>query len=346
MQSDKYYTLELIKQISGQQNVLTIPRVYLDMLDGDIKTALFLSQVIYWSDKGGRGDGWFYKTDKEWKDELSLSEYECKKARDKLSQEGVLLLDKKKANGVPTMHYKVDWDNLSKWVIKKFSNREEMVDEKDSVSEKFEEGSLKNSETRSQKTPKSLTEITNIDYYKEKNKDTDFPSNIPKGNKLFDLPSKPTNTLNPLKVLEALKGKSKLTKKLQFVVSGELGPEHLNDLDLCFYFAQKHKEIVGYEIPYQKEQHMATWRGKYELTVTEAFNLLPKIAETFRKICEEDKRKKSEWFLKIGWFIFDSPSDDIVRVMNKVKPKVNEKYVTKEEEVVPNRPHEIVDEIF
>lgn len=340
MSHEKDVTIEFVKRVSGQQAVLTIPKLYLDMLEGDIKTALFLSQVVYWSDKGKREDGWFYKTDKEWCEELTLSEYECKKARDKLVGFGVLKVDKKKANGVPTMHYKVEWSNLSKWVSEKFNNRMFSVPDEDSDSKNLGNGNLKNSGTGSQEISESLTKTTNKDYDKEKDIKT-----MPKSKSLFDIASK--SSLPPQKVLQALKGKNYLVRKIQFVESGELPEEELTVLDLCFYFAQRHKEIIGYEIPYQKEQYMAQFLDKYSLTIQSAYEIIPAMLNAFKQICQEDNRKKSEWYLKIGWLIYDAPSDT-ARVMSKVKPKVNEKY-TQAETLSPDSAstdHRIVDEIF
>lgn len=342
MHHKKDMTVELIKRISGQQAVLTIPKVYLDMLDGDIKTSLFLSQVIYWSDKGSRTDGWFYKSDKEWCHELSLSEYECKKSRDKLSSLGLLIVEKKKANGVPTMHYKIQWDNLSKWVSEKFNNRQDSVFPENSVSENFGEGDPKNSETHSLKTPESLTEITNRDYDKEKDiKDSLKSTGVTKP--LFDMPAS-IKKESPSNLLASLKGKAKHAKKIQLVAEGDLSPTQLDDLDICFYFAQKHKEILGYEVPYQKEQYMSQFRDNYSLSIGEAYTIVPAVLAEFRKMCEQEKRRKADWSLKIGWLIYDAPSD-VARIMDKVKPKVNEKYLAKDEPTVSN-PHRIVDEIF
>lgn len=165
--------------------------------------------------------------------------------------------------------------------------------------------------------------INTKNIYKQK------PSNIDNQKSLFNLKSEETK-ISPKQVLKSLKGKHLIARKIQFVLEGELSHSVLTDLDLCFYFATKHKEFVGYDIPYQKHQYMETWRNKYNLSIKEAFELLPEIAKAFRQLCEYEKRKKSQWCLKIGWFIFDAPSD-ISRIMDKVKPKVNTKYVEKEQ---------------
>jgi hypothetical protein len=99
----------LIKSMSGQNNILTIPRIYID-ITGDIKSALFLSQCVYWSDKTGRDDGYFYKSTNEWSEELGLSKREIENARKKL----VKFITTKilRANGSPTVHYMVNIGRL------------------------------------------------------------------------------------------------------------------------------------------------------------------------------------------------------------------------------------------
>lgn len=96
-----------IESFTGHKNVITLNVVYVDFVD-DLETGLFLSQLIYWSDKGGRKDGFIFKTDKEWHEELRLSRYSVRKARKKLEGMGILETKVKKANGNPTVHYKLD----------------------------------------------------------------------------------------------------------------------------------------------------------------------------------------------------------------------------------------------
>ena len=55
----------LIINFSGKDNVIPIPVIYIKLL-GDYHVAAFLNQVVYWSDKTKRTDGYFYKTHKEW----------------------------------------------------------------------------------------------------------------------------------------------------------------------------------------------------------------------------------------------------------------------------------------
>lgn len=105
--------LSLIKEISGQQSMLVLPRLLID-ITLDIRSALLLSQLIYWSDRTADRNGWIYKSHKDWQTELGLNRYFLDKARDRLIQLGLIEVKIKKANGSPTMHFRVKADALGK----------------------------------------------------------------------------------------------------------------------------------------------------------------------------------------------------------------------------------------
>ncbi|MEO8641878.1 hypothetical protein [Pseudomonas sp.] len=70
--------------------------------------AQFLSQAVYWTEK--TGDGWFYKTESEWEQEIGLSNKEVRTARRCLSQISLLAEVRK---GVPAkMYFRIDTDLL------------------------------------------------------------------------------------------------------------------------------------------------------------------------------------------------------------------------------------------
>jgi len=103
----------LIKQLSGQSNVLTIPRAYIGYT-GDVNTALVLSQLIYWCDKGSRNDGFIYKSYREWAIETGLSKHQINRATQILKSKGIVETQLKKAEGAPTLHYRLDIDRFTK----------------------------------------------------------------------------------------------------------------------------------------------------------------------------------------------------------------------------------------
>lgn len=101
--------VNFIKAVSGQSNVLTIPRVYVDLLKSH-KAALLLSQCVYWSDKTKDPDGWFYKTDDEWRDEIGLPRGALETALKATAK--YINQDVRRVGTTPKTHYQVNLDLL------------------------------------------------------------------------------------------------------------------------------------------------------------------------------------------------------------------------------------------
>lgn len=142
MTSNRNYIASIITKFSGQNNVIPIPVIYLELL-GDYHAAAFLNQLVYWSDKTKRTDGYFYKTHKEWYEELKLSRRQIDRSISKLKKLGLLETSLKKANGSPTLHYKLDTDKLV-----------------DSICTERTNGIVQNVQMETYKTYNSLTENT------------------------------------------------------------------------------------------------------------------------------------------------------------------------------------------
>ncbi len=68
----------------------------------------FLAQLIYWTPRATRRDGYVYKSVREWCEELFITEYQVEKYRKFLKDKGILELKKLLANGRPTWHYRVN----------------------------------------------------------------------------------------------------------------------------------------------------------------------------------------------------------------------------------------------
>lgn len=154
---DQRTVYDLITSISGQNNVLTVPRVFIDVT-GDIESALLLSQIIYWNDKTTNKEGWIYKTYGEWEEELGLNEYKVRKAANNLKKLDFIETKLKKANGAPTLHYRIKSNNFSESILKNLKNR-----------------ICKNSRIQSVNFKESLTEITT----ETTTKTTTLKDNIP-----------------------------------------------------------------------------------------------------------------------------------------------------------------------
>ena len=80
-------------------------------LSGSIQTAIFLSQVIYWTERSTSGDGWFYKTSKEFEMETGLTRKQQYTARKALVDQGILT---EKSTKDKQMYFKVEFDVLEK----------------------------------------------------------------------------------------------------------------------------------------------------------------------------------------------------------------------------------------
>jgi len=92
---------------------------------GSVQAALFLSQLLYWSDKGNN-DGWIYKTQKEFYEETGLSRYEQETARKKLKKLGIL---EEKYQGVPRkLYYRINMGKLGEFMLAYYSSANNNVE--------------------------------------------------------------------------------------------------------------------------------------------------------------------------------------------------------------------------
>lgn len=99
-----------VRELSGSDANISIPRVYIAFCNGDLQQAAVLNQLVFWSGRSKRADGWFYKRHEDLADELCFSvdqvRYALKKLKSRLGE--CLQTARKKADGVPTVHYKFD----------------------------------------------------------------------------------------------------------------------------------------------------------------------------------------------------------------------------------------------
>lgn len=112
----------IISGFSGNERIIAIPKVYIE-ITGEYHAAALLNQMIFWSDKTKRKDGYFYKTYSEWEEETGLTEYQVRRATNKLKALGLVDTKLKKANGSPTVHYHIKYEEVSDSILKKLKNR-------------------------------------------------------------------------------------------------------------------------------------------------------------------------------------------------------------------------------
>ncbi|MCX6159552.1 MAG: hypothetical protein NTY74_16345 [Ignavibacteriae bacterium] len=109
-QKDWHY---LIHHIIGEKEIegiiLATPKILIDFINRDINTAVFMSQLIYWSTRSNRGFHWVYKTKQDWYNELRLKRSVLDAIVKYLKTErGWIETDNSKAkNGSPTTHYRI-----------------------------------------------------------------------------------------------------------------------------------------------------------------------------------------------------------------------------------------------
>src|ERR687894_2563539 len=84
---------------------------------GGATTGLFLSQLLFLSDKGANTDGWVYKSEAEMGKETGLSKREQQTARRKLLALGVIQIVRRGFKF--TYHFRIVWERLLQ-VIEKF----------------------------------------------------------------------------------------------------------------------------------------------------------------------------------------------------------------------------------
>lgn len=117
----------LIAAFSGQQQTLTIPKLYAQAL-GDINKALFLNQVIFWSSKTKRANGFFYKTYGDWCEEILLTQYQIHKITRALKKIQLISTSLRKVQGAPVLHYKANMENIYDFIAKYLSKPTSSVD--------------------------------------------------------------------------------------------------------------------------------------------------------------------------------------------------------------------------
>lgn len=97
--------------LSSLEHPVAFHRVFA-RITGSATAGLFLSQAWYWtSTLPPDRDGWFYKTQKEWEAETTLSRREQETARTKLRSLG--LIEEERRGIDPTLWFRIDTDALA-----------------------------------------------------------------------------------------------------------------------------------------------------------------------------------------------------------------------------------------
>jgi len=99
--------------ISTTLNAIGSPIAYYPIFAkalGGVKSAIFLSQFMYWDGKQENSEGWIYKTQQQLQEETGLTRTEQENARNILQQFGVL---EEKKFGMPAkLHFRFNWNRV------------------------------------------------------------------------------------------------------------------------------------------------------------------------------------------------------------------------------------------
>lgn len=99
---------------------------YLKMLGGDSNTAILLAQIVFYSDKGSRGES-FYKSTREWTSELGLSKDKINRSRKVLEELGIITVTAEMAKGSMTNHYTLNAAKLQELITEYADTGETIV---------------------------------------------------------------------------------------------------------------------------------------------------------------------------------------------------------------------------
>lgn len=111
------YILELIKEITGQKNILLIPRIFIS-ITGSVNSALLLSQVLYWSDKSSitslKRRLVFAKTKEEFGSEIGLGRRAFESAQQRLEDLELILTKTGGFAGKASTYWHPDIENIAR----------------------------------------------------------------------------------------------------------------------------------------------------------------------------------------------------------------------------------------
>jgi hypothetical protein len=105
---------------------------------GTVSSGVFLSQLIYWSERTDDPNGWVYKTIDDWWDETALGRYELQTIRKALVKENLI---EEKLAGVPArLYYKLNWDALGGALSKAIRTHQEHLSKRGAPKNQFVAG--------------------------------------------------------------------------------------------------------------------------------------------------------------------------------------------------------------
>jgi hypothetical protein len=167
-------TKEIIRSITDAEALVIGVPVELIHFIGDTSKAVVLAQLIFMSDKGKRTDGYVYKTYAEMFELTGIKEGALRSYFKRFRELGFFYWTVKRANGLPTIHFKFLFSNfedlfnqfLRERNLKKQGN--ETSNSVETLPQNLRERNLENQGNETSKIEVSLTENTTENTNKEK----------------------------------------------------------------------------------------------------------------------------------------------------------------------------------
>ncbi|RMD57455.1 hypothetical protein D6833_13890 [Candidatus Parcubacteria bacterium] len=105
--------IRTLTEMVGDKNVITVHRAMVEFLEGNFEAALLFEQLLYWLPRS-KQDGWVAKSAADWEKEIYLARHRLDKARRYLEKRGLIVVEKRKFAGAPTLHWRVVETELSR----------------------------------------------------------------------------------------------------------------------------------------------------------------------------------------------------------------------------------------
>jgi len=144
-------TKKIIAQFTGHENVIAVPIVLINFT-GDRALAMMLNQLLYWSDKSE----WIYKSLNDWCKEIG---HISRRTMNSFGELPYIETSVRKANGVPTTHYRLNYEMFITKLLE-YIEQEEEFEENDECNCTDGQLEVPNCAVPFAQMGKTLTEIT------------------------------------------------------------------------------------------------------------------------------------------------------------------------------------------
>jgi len=116
--SPQQQIFQMLRALTGQAQIIAVPRLFVQFFDGQLDWAAMLSQLLYWSDKNLDDEGFFCKPDKELTAEVGIKQWSATACRKWLKAHEIIETKLKRVNGTPMLHYRLSDEGMARLVAR------------------------------------------------------------------------------------------------------------------------------------------------------------------------------------------------------------------------------------